>query len=55
MNYYSIQTFRRALTEPVDSCAEINSGVRSQFRVWRKVPESDAQGVLENIRRVRPG
>ena len=43
----STQTFRRALTASVDSYAEIKiecpfSGVTKSGRVWRKVPESDA-------------
>ena len=43
----STQTFRRALTASVDSCAEIKSapafsGVTKSGRVWRKVPGSDA-------------
>ena len=41
------QTFRRALTASVDSCAETKSaffsGVTSSGRVWRKVPESEAR------------
>ena len=41
----STQTFRRALTASVDSCAEIKnapfSGVTKSGRVWRKVPETD--------------
>ena len=41
----STQTFRRARTAPVDSCAEIKSGVTKSGRVWREVPESDAQSV----------
>ena len=51
--FYSLisaaQTFWRALTTPVDSCAEIKtecpfSGVTNSGRVWRrKVPESDAR------------
>ena len=44
----STQTFRRALTASVDSCAEIEcpfSGVTNSGRVWRKVPESDARSV----------
>ena len=40
----SAQTFRRALTASVDSCAEIKSatfsGVTNFGRVWRKVTES---------------
>ena len=41
------QTFRRALTASVDSCAEIKSApsvayVTKSGRVWRKVPKSDA-------------
>ena len=45
----STQTFRRAPTASVDSCAEIKSapfsGVTSSGRVWRKMPESDARSV----------
>ena len=46
----STQTFRRALTASVDSCAEMKStypfsGVTKSGRVWRKVPESDARSV----------
>ena len=44
----STQTFRRALTASVDSCAEIEyhfSGVTKSGRVWRTVPESDARSV----------
>ena len=46
----STQTFRRALTASVDSCAEIKiecpfSGGTKSGRVWRKVPESDASSV----------
>ena len=44
------QTFRRALTASVDSCAEIKSAPSVAYitncgRVWRKVPESDARSV----------
>ena len=43
------QTFRRALTASVDSCAEIKSGpfndVTKSGRVWRKVPENGARSV----------
>ena len=43
----SIQTFRKALTASVDSCAKIKecsfSGVTNSGRVWRKVPESDVR------------
>ena len=46
----STQTFRRALTASLDSCAEIKSvpSVASPNRtwVWRKVPESDARSVF---------
>ena len=47
-SYQCRQTFWRALTAPVDSCAEIKtecpfSGVTNSGRVWRKVPESDAR------------
>ena len=53
----STQTFWRVLTASVDSCAEIMSGaliisaqlstdgITKSGRVWRKVPESDAQSV----------
>ena len=46
----STETFRRALTASLDSCAEILkecpfSGVTKSGRVWRKVPESDARSV----------
>ena len=45
----STQTFWRALTASVDSCAEIKSapfgGVTKSGRVWRMVPESDARSV----------
>ena len=45
----STQNFRRVLTALVDSCVEIKecpfSGVTNSGRVWRKVPESDAQSV----------
>ena len=48
-SHISTQTFRRALTASVDSCAEIKqcpfSGVTKSGRVWRKVPESDARSV----------
>ena len=49
--YYYTQTFRRALTALVDSCAEIKSanafnGVTGSGRVWRKVPESNTWSVL---------
>ena len=41
----------RPLTTSVNSCAENKecpfSGVTSSDRVWRKVPESDAQSVVE--------
>ena len=53
----STQTFRRALTTSVDSCAVIKSapsgGVTKSGRVWRKVPESDARSV-GHIRRKDP-
>ena len=39
--HISNQTFRRALTASVDSCAEITKS----GRVWRKVPESGAGSV----------
>ena len=46
----STQTFRRAPTASVDSCAEIKSapfsGVTKSGRVWKKVPESDARSVV---------
>ena len=45
----STQTFRRALTASVDSCAEIEclfSGITKSGRVWRKVPENDARSVI---------
>ena len=41
----STQTFGRALTASVDSCAEINSAPTNSGQVWRKVPESDARSV----------
>ena len=47
-SYICIQTFRRALTASLDSCAEIEcpfSGVTKSGRVWRKVPESDDRSV----------
>ena len=49
-SHISTQTFRRALTASLDSCAEIKiecpfSGVTKSGRVWRKVPESDARSV----------
>ena len=48
-SHISTQTFRRALTTSLDSCTEIKgapfSGVTKSGRVWRKVPESDAQSV----------
>ena len=47
--YVSTQTFRRALTESLDSCAETKecpfSGVTSCGRVRRTVLESDARSV----------
>ena len=45
----STQTFWKALTTSVDSCMEIEcpfSGVTKSGRVWRKLPESDAQSVV---------
>ena len=49
----STQTFRRALTASVDSCAEIKrapfSGVTKSGRVWRKVLESNARSVVIHI------
>ena len=52
-NLISIQTFWRALTASVDSCAEIKgapfSGVTKSSRVWRKVPESDARSVGQSV------
>ena len=48
-SHISTETFPRALTVSLDSCAEIKStpfsGVTKSGRVWRKVPESDAQSV----------
>ena len=48
-SHISTQTFWMALTTSVDSCVEIKecpfSGVTNSGRVWRKVPESDAQSV----------
>ena len=46
----STQTFRRALTLSVNSCAEIKiecpiSGIISSGGVWRMVPESEARSV----------
>ena len=48
------QTFRRALTAPVDSCAEIKECSFSGFitvsgRIWRKVPESDVRSVARKV------
>ena len=44
------QTFRRALTSSVDSCAEIKTAPSVTYTVlaivWRKVPESDVQSVV---------
>ena len=50
----SSQSFRRSLTAPVDSCANIKSapaisGVTNACSVWAKVPESDARIVLSFI------
>ena len=52
----STQTFRRALTASVDSCAEIKSvpSVTKSCRVWRKVPESDAQSVGKTVQADTP-
>ena len=50
----STQTFRKALTASVDSCAEIKSAPSvakpnlAEFQ--RKVPESDARSVAVNVR-----
>ena len=46
----STQTFQRAMTVSVDSCAEIKSapkfsGVTNSGSVWKKVPDSDAGSV----------
>ena len=51
-SHISTQTFRRALTASLDSCAEIKiecpfSGVTKSGRVWKKLPESDARSVLQ--------
>ena len=47
--WINTQTFRRALTASVDTCAETKEcpfrGVINSGRVWRKVPESDARNV----------
>ena len=47
--YISTQTFRRALTASLDSCAKIKSapfsGVTKSGRVWRKVQENNARSV----------
>ena len=52
-----VHTFRRALTAAVDSAkAEKEcsfSDVTSSGRVWRKVPESDAQRVTAIVNRSR--
>ena len=48
-SHISTRTFRRALTASLDSCAEIKSGVTKSDRVWRKVPESDAQSVARSV------
>ena len=53
-NLISTETFRRALTASVDSCAEIKiecpfSGVTKSGRVWRKVPESGARSVWLSV------
>ena len=50
----STQTFRRALTASVDSCAGIKStcpfsGITKSGRVWRKVPESGARSVSQAL------
>ena len=50
----STKTFRRALTELVDSCTEIKSGapfsgVTKSGRVWRRVPESDAGSLYHMV------
>ena len=54
-SHISTQTFRRALTASVDSCAEIKqcpfSGVTNSGRVWRKVAESDARSVQCTLKR----
>ena len=49
-SHISTQTFRRALTASVDSCAEIKiecpfSSVTKSGRVWKKVAESDTRSV----------
>ena len=61
-SHISTQTFRRALTASLDSCAEIKSAPsaallnlaefggmcrKARLGVWRKVPESDARSVEE--------
>ena len=55
----STQTFQRALTASVDSCAEIKkcpfSGVTNSVRVWRKVPESDARSEVGDMLSVSSG
>ena len=49
----STQTFWRALTASLDSCAEIRSnGITNFGRVWRKVPESKAWSVSKILARL---
>ena len=45
----SSQTFRRALTASVDSCAEMKSGVTGCGRGWRQVPESEAWSMVAAV------
>ena len=49
-SFTTTQTFQRAVTASVDSCAEMKSApfssVTRSGRVWRKVPESDARSVI---------
>ena len=50
----STQTFQRALTTSLDSCAGIKSAPSVAFitksgRVWRKVPENNAQCEVINV------
>ena len=45
----SSQTFRRALTASVDSCAEMKSGVTGCGRGWRQVLESEAWSMVAAV------
>ena len=54
--FYQYPNFWRALTAPVNSCAEIKSassgqasGLTKHHRVWRKMPESDARSVTPTV------